>query len=65
MNLAEWMKAQRHTDQSLADEIPGVSRSQISRIRRRKSLPRPETAKLIVEFTGLPVEAVMFTERAA
>lgn len=65
MNLAEWMKAKGLKDQSLADQIPGVSRSQISRIRRRKSLPRPETAKLIVDHTGLPIEAVMFTERAA
>jgi transcriptional regulator with XRE-family HTH domain len=65
MNLAEWMKANELRDHELAARVPGLSRSQVSRIRRRKSIPSPETAKKLAEITGLPAEALVFVDRAA
>lgn len=65
MNLEQWMSVHAVKDAELASRIDGVSRSQISRIRRRKSIPSPETAKKIVAVTGLPLEALVFVERAA
>lgn len=65
MNLAEWMKATGHNDAKLAAKLGSVSRSQISRIRRFKSIPSPDTAKALAEYTKLPAEALLFVERAA
>jgi transcriptional regulator with XRE-family HTH domain len=65
MNLQDWMTAKGLNDAKLAEQVPGLSRSQVSRIRRRKSIPSPETAKKLAELTGLPAEALVFVDRAA
>lgn len=65
MNLQTWMLANEIKDAELAARVPGLSRSQVSRIRRRKSIPGPETAKKLAEVTGLSAEALVFVERAA
>ena len=65
MNLEQWMASKGLRDGDLAERVPGLSRSQVSRIRRRKSIPSPETAKKLAEVTGLPAEALIFVERAA
>lgn len=65
MNLEQWMKAKKINDAALASRVEGLSRSQVSRLRRRKSVPSPLTAKKLSEVTGIPLEALLFVERAA
>jgi transcriptional regulator with XRE-family HTH domain len=65
MTLQEWMKHKKLTDAALAAQVSGLSRSQVSRIRRRVSIPTPQTAKKLEEVTGIPAEAFVFAERAA
>lgn len=65
MTLQEWMDLKGWKDADLAARLPGLSRSQVSRIRRRKSIPPPETAKRLEEVTGIPAERLAFEERAA
>jgi transcriptional regulator with XRE-family HTH domain len=58
--------AHKLTDAEVAAKTDGrLSRSQVSRIRRRKSIPPPETAKVLAEITTLPAEVFVFVERAA
>ena len=60
------MDAHNLSDAEVADRTGGrLSRSQVSRIRRRKSIPPPETAKVLAEITTLPAEIFVFVERAA
>ena len=63
MNLEQWMEANSLRDHELAARVEGLSRSQVSRIRRRVSIPSPETAKKLSEVTGLPAEALLYVER--
>lgn len=65
MDLQAWMKLKNLSDADLAAKIDGLSRSQVSRIRRRKSIPPPATAKKLAEATGIPAEMFVFVERAA
>lgn len=65
MTLQEWMKLKNMNDAEFAAEVKVLSRSQISRIRRRKSIPSPQTAKLLEETTGIPAASFVFAERAA
>lgn len=65
MDLQTWMKLKQMSDADLAAQIDGLSRSQVSRIRRRKSIPPPETALKLAEATGIPAEMFVFAERAA
>lgn len=64
MDLQEWMEAQKLTDAALAERVDGLSRSQVSRIRRRKSIPSPQTAKKLEQATGIPAETFVFADRA-
>jgi transcriptional regulator with XRE-family HTH domain len=65
MNLAEWMEAEGLKDAGLAERLNGkLSRSQISRIRRRKSIPPIDTAKLLESVTGIPAAEILFGEAA-
>jgi transcriptional regulator with XRE-family HTH domain len=63
MNLEQWMNDRGMRDHELAAQVPGLSRSQVSRIRRRISIPSPETAKKLSDLTGLPAEALIYVER--
>jgi antitoxin component HigA of HigAB toxin-antitoxin module len=63
MNLQEWMSEKNLNDAALAAKVDGVSRSQISRIRRRRSIPTTATAKKLEAVTGIPAEALVFAER--
>lgn len=65
MTLQEWMDLKGWKDADLAAHVEGLSRSQISRIRRRKSIPAPETAKKLEGLTGIPAERFVFAERLA
>lgn len=51
--LASWMKASAETDETLAAKA-GVSRVQISRIRRGLSRPSLRLAERLEPITGLP-----------
>jgi transcriptional regulator with XRE-family HTH domain len=65
MTLDEWMKAKKFKDADVAERVEGLSRSQVNRIRRRKSIPPLSTARKLAVLTGLPVEAFVIVERAA
>lgn len=65
MTLQEWMDSHDLTDAQVAARVDGLSRSQVSRIRRRKSIPSPDTAKKLSELTKIPAEKFVFAERAA
>jgi len=58
------MELKRLSDADVAAAIDGLSRSQVSRIRRRKSIPPPATARKLADFTGIPAEMFVFAERA-
>lgn len=62
--LAEWMEKKALKDRDLASRVEGLSRSQISRIRRRKSRPTPETAQKLEAVTGIPAAQLVMVERA-
>lgn len=51
--LAKWMETAPETDESLAAKV-GVSRVQISRIRRDLSAPSPKLAEKLEGVTGVP-----------
>ena len=52
--LGQWMKAKRLDDAEVASRLGGViSRSQVSRIRRGKSIPPPATAEALAKLTGI------------
>lgn len=54
MKLAKWMEDHGLTDAELAARVEGLSRSQINRIRRGESKPRPDKARLLEAVTGIP-----------
>lgn len=58
------MEAKQLKDADVAERVAGLSRSQVSRIRRRISIPPPQTARKLAVLTGIPVEAFMLAERA-
>lgn len=60
-----WMKAKAYRDADVADRVEGLSRSQVSRIRRRKSIPPLQTARKLAVLTGIPVEEFVIADRAA
>lgn len=66
MTLQEWMELKDFTDAKLATALGGkISRSQISRIRTRKSIPSRETALALAQHTGIPAADFLLAERAA
>ena len=58
------MDAHKLSDADVAAKIDGLSRSQVSRIRRRVSRPSPETALKLAELTRIPAERFIFEDRA-
>lgn len=64
MTLQDWMKSQGLDDAALAERVGILSRSQISRIRRGKSKPKAEAAKLLAEITEIPVASFLLGEAA-
>lgn len=66
MTLEEWMSKRSLKDADLEKRLNGaLSRSQISRIRRRKSIPSVEAAKLLEAATKIPAAKFLLVERAA
>ena len=65
LTLQEWMDARELSDAQLAAQVEGLSRSQVSRIRRRVSIASPSTALKLERVTGIPAERFVFQERAA
>lgn len=63
--LETWMATNKLTDAALAARLEGLSRSQVCRIRRRKSIPTPQTAKKLEAITGIPAASFVMAERAA
>lgn len=63
MTLQEWMDAKHLTDADVAAKVGGLSRSQVSRIRRRVSIPSPETALKLAKLTKIPAKEFIFAER--
>lgn len=65
MTLQEWMDLKSWRDERLAQELGGcLSRSQVSRIRRGKSKPTPETARELERVTKIPAAAFIFGDAA-
>ena len=52
-DLATWMRAAGEDDDSLAEKL-GVSRVQVSRLRRKVCKPSPETAERLERLTHIP-----------
>jgi transcriptional regulator with XRE-family HTH domain len=63
MNLQLWMKATGYTDARLSAEV-GVSRVQISRIRRGICKASPETAMKLEQVTKIPAPRFIFDDAA-
>ena len=63
--VSEWMKERDFKDADVAERVEGLSRSQVNRIRRRKSVPPLQTARKLAVLTGLPVETFVLVDRAA
>lgn len=70
MTLEEWMHLKGLKDAELAAEINArfgdktISRSQISRLRRRKSPASRKTAEALAEVTKLPAAMFVFGQAA-
>ena len=62
--LADWMRRNAETDQSLAPKI-GVSRVHVSRLRRNVHRPSRELAMKLEEVTHIPAADFIFEDRAA
>ena len=54
MTLQQWMDERALKDEPMAKLIGGVTRSQISRIRRGVSTPQIPLANRLQELTGIP-----------
>lgn len=65
MTLQDWMTKRSLTDGDLAEKLGGaVSRSQINRIRRGKSIPTADTARALEAVTKIPAAKFLLAERA-
>jgi transcriptional regulator with XRE-family HTH domain len=62
--LKHWMARTGETDRTLSNKV-GVSRVQISRIRRSRSGVSPETAKRLEAVTEIPAVRFLYGEEAA
>lgn len=51
-------------DAALAGMVEGLSRSQVSRIRRGRSRPLPDTARKLEAVTGIPAAKFVLGEAA-
>lgn len=64
--LQQWMQSKELNDAKLAELTKGqVSRSQISRIRRGRSIPKVSTAKALEALTGIPWHSFVNSEAAS
>lgn len=63
MTLQEWMDRKGFKDADVAARLDGISRSQVSRIRRRVSRPSPETAEKLSKLTRIPAARFIFEMR--
>jgi len=61
--LKDWMERKALSDADVAARIDGLSRSQVSRIRRGVSRPSPETAEKLAALTRIPAAKFIFGER--
>lgn len=57
--LGRWMKVYSETDETLSPKL-GVSRVQVSRLRRDCCKPSPRTAQRLEKLTGLPASTFIF-----
>lgn len=65
MTLQDWMSKRNWTDAKLAAKLDGaLSRSQINRIRRRKSIPSADAARALEAVTKIPAAKLLLVERA-
>lgn len=62
--LKQWMKQRDLKDADVAARLEGVSRSQISRIRRGVSTPSPKTAEKLSKLTRIPPAKFIFEREA-
>lgn len=62
-NLHEWMEANNENDATMAPKL-GVSRVQVSRIRRRICRPSPGVAMKLEKITGIAASEFIFGEAA-
>lgn len=62
-DLQQWMQDNERTDETLAQEL-GVSRVQVSRLRRRICKPSPATAQKLEAITAIPAAEFIFGEVA-
>jgi transcriptional regulator with XRE-family HTH domain len=65
MTLQEWMDKRKLNDAQVAARVDGLSRSQVSRIRRGVSRPSPETALKLSQLTKIPPQKLIFAEQVA
>lgn len=56
--LQEWMDAHGLKDREASERL-GISRSQVSRLRRAKSRPTIENARLLEAKTGIPAAVLV------
>jgi transcriptional regulator with XRE-family HTH domain len=61
--LKDWMDKRGLADADVASRIEGLSRSQVSRIRRGVSRPSPATAEKLAALTRIPAAKFIFGER--
>jgi transcriptional regulator with XRE-family HTH domain len=59
--LSDWMASAGLGDRELSERLK-ISRSQVSRIRRRVSRPTPETARALEQVTRIPAAKFMLGE---
>lgn len=65
MTLHEWMQKKELKDEHVSRLLGGkLSRSQVSRIRRGKSIPTIETARLLEGVTKIPAAKFVLGEAA-
>lgn len=62
--LDTWMTSAGETNESLALKV-GLSRVQISRLRRRIYRPSVETARKLEEITNIPAAEFIMIDRVA
>jgi transcriptional regulator with XRE-family HTH domain len=62
MDLQKWMTRKGYKDADVAALVDGLSRSQISRIRRKVSTPSPTTALKLSKLTRIPAKNFIFAD---
>jgi transcriptional regulator with XRE-family HTH domain len=60
--LRRWRRSQQLRQEDL-DARLGVPKGSIARWEQTLRIPRKETLERVADFTGLPIEAIMYPER--